>query len=61
LIAHAAILLVVMKEENQPNRAQPTIADLYTNLNEEEAREVEENLERYVELTLWILEHSCPK
>jgi hypothetical protein len=53
-IVRRAILLVVMKEENHPNKPQPILADLYSNLNEEDLKEAEENLDRYLNLTLRI-------
>lgn len=47
--------------ENLPseNKANPTIADLYPQLNEEQLKEADENLREYVALALRIYERIC--
>jgi len=41
-----------MKNEKSSNEPSVTIRDLYPDLNDEQLKEAEENLERYLELTL---------
>jgi len=43
-----------MKNEKPSNDPPVTIRDLYPHLNDEQLKEAEENLERYLELTLRI-------
>ena len=43
-----------MQNEKSSKEHPVTIGDLYPNLNDEQLKEAEENLERYLELTLRI-------
>lgn len=52
-----------MTKDNLTSHTEPTIRDLYPHLSEEELKEAEENLERYLELSLRMYERirSDPK
>jgi hypothetical protein len=45
-----------MDRKDPKREAKPTIKDLYPNLNEEQLKEAEENLERYLKVAWRIFE-----